>query len=99
MTRSYAQKLRTRTLSPETMVNRAAFWAAVTKAEERQEAEIDAEAQSVMAQPPVRAANQIQSATLPSATLENAPALPPEYGVTVAGVGQGGMIPPPPPAV
>ena len=99
LTRSYAQKLRTRELSPQSMGDRAAFWAKLTAQEESYEKEMETEAQSVMAQPPIKAGNQIKSATLPSATLENAPALPADYGITVAGIGQGGIVPPPPPAL
>jgi hypothetical protein len=96
--RSTAQKLRTdRTLSFESQTSRANFWA-------RQQKQLFAQEQAQMdqsvaqiSQGTLKSQSLFQSANVSQATLQNA-APSTQGGLTVAGMTEAGIAPPPPPS-
>ena len=96
MERSYAQKARSdRTLSYESMASRAAFWAKAGKQlQAQQQQEMDQSVAQITQGTPAQNTS-FGAANIQSATLESAAPVAPGQA-TIAGLGEGGIVPPPP---
>jgi hypothetical protein len=94
--RAYAQSLRTDrpALSFVSKAKRAAFWAAQSKALESQQQQDEDQSVAAISQGRVGAETTVAGANIAAATLEEAA---PSAQPTVAGLGEGGIAPPPPP--
>ena len=101
MSRGYAQKLRTDrpALSFESAVKRAAFWAREQQTVARDAALVMEQNIAAISQTNVRNATQIGSANISSATLQSANPTVPGEGISIPGLSEAGVAPPPPPAL
>jgi hypothetical protein len=94
--RSYAQKTRVDRVgkgpSYTSKVKRAQFWADI---QARQAAQIQAELDATSSTIPIKSVN-LATANIHQATLDSAPPQLPGSGISVAGLGNDGFVPPPP---
>ena len=99
MSRSYAQKLRTDRpgLAFESASKRAAFWARQQKTLAHDEQIIMEQNVAAISQGSLRLANPIGSANISAATLQGASPTVPGSGVSIPGLSETGVAPPPPP--
>jgi len=101
MDRAYAQHIRSdrKGVSYETLASRASFWANAQKRLEAQNDRTVEESSGSISEGSPRHGTSFAEANISLATLQSAAAPSgPSSQATIAGLGQGGIAPPPPPA-
>ena len=94
--RSWAQKQRTdRKLSPQSETARANYWANLQQGRKDEQDQINADLEQI-GSAPLADITQFGSANISEATLESAAPGDPS-APTIAGLGEGGIVPPPAP--